>query len=254
MGSNNMELQPASYKEACVFIKKHHNQHIPSQGWKFGIAVNDGESIVGVITVGRPVAPYKDDGWTLEVTQCCTDGTKDAGSRLYASALKATKAMGYKRLITYTLISESGLEEKSDHIPGVSSGVGSKERATLNSVVMFPPEKKAVVTDIENLRTQLEAAKRLFEKQGYYDWTKEVSDALDRMNQDDFSFLERLWLKFAPTCDIDDLIIIAPHLHVPSLTPEQADALNDELAKVANETFAAIERVRDKRTSQISNS
>ena len=249
MGSNNMELQPVSYKEACEFIKKHHNQHVPSQGWKFGIAVNDGENIVGVITVGLPVAPYKDDGWTLEVTQCCTDGTKDAGSRLYASALKATKAMGYKRLITYTLISESGVEEKAGHIPGVSSGVGSKERATLNSIVMFPPEKKAVVTDIENLRIQLETAKRLFEKQGYYDWTKEVSDALDQMNQDDFSFLERLWLKFAPTCDIDDLIIIAPHLHVPPLTPEQADELNDELAKVANETFAAIERVRNKRTS-----
>jgi len=253
MGGNHMELQPVSYKEASAFIEKYHNQHVPSQGWKFGIAVNDGERIVGVITVGRPVAPYKDDGWTLEVTQCVTDGTEGANTRLYSSALKATMAMGYKRLITYTLISESGIEEAKGHIPGVTSGVGSKERATLNSIVMFPPEKKTAGSDIENLRIQLEGAKRLFEKQGYHDWTKEVSDALDRMDQGDFSFLERLWLKFAPTCDIDDLIIIAPHLHVPPLTQEQADQLNDELAKVANATFAAIEGVRNKRASLASN-
>jgi len=103
-----LELQPITYKEACVFIEKHHRHHLPPQGWKFGIAVNDGEKIVGVITVGRPVARHYDDGWTLEVTRCCTDGTKNAASCLYGAAWRAVKAMGYKRLITYTLQSEPG--------------------------------------------------------------------------------------------------------------------------------------------------
>jgi len=104
-----VELQPIAWDEAKQFIAEHHRHHIPPQGWKFGIAVNDGERVVGVITVGRPVARNLDDGWTLEVTRCCTlDGVKNAASMLYGAAWRAAKAMGYKRLITYTLESETG--------------------------------------------------------------------------------------------------------------------------------------------------
>jgi hypothetical protein len=109
--SNNslLELQPITYKEACCFISQHHSHHLPPQGWKFGIAVNNGEKIVGVVTVGRPVARGNDNGWTLEVTRCCTDGSKNVASKLYMAAWRAVRAMGYKRLITYTLQSEKGV-------------------------------------------------------------------------------------------------------------------------------------------------
>ena len=103
-----LELQPITFKEACEFIKRHHRHHLPPAGWKWGIAANDGEKVVGVITVGRPVARHYDNGWTLEVTRCATDGTKNTASFLYAAAWRATRAMGYKRLITYTLIEEPG--------------------------------------------------------------------------------------------------------------------------------------------------
>lgn len=103
-----LELQPITYKEACAFIDQYHRHHLPPQGWKFGIAVNDGEKVVGVVTVGRPVARRLDNGWTLEVTRCCTDGSHNACSILYSAAWRATKAMGYKRLITYILDSEPG--------------------------------------------------------------------------------------------------------------------------------------------------
>lgn len=108
-----LELQPVSFGAACKFIALNHRHHLPPQGWKFGIAVNDGEKIVGVITVGRPVARHLDDHWTLEVTRCCTDGTKNAASMLYAAAWRACKALGYKRLITYTLITEPGTSLKA---------------------------------------------------------------------------------------------------------------------------------------------
>ena len=101
-------LQPITLAEANVFICQHHRHHIPPVGWKFGIAVNDGEAVRGVITVGRPVARHLDNGWTLEVTRCCTDGAKNASSMLYGAAWRAVKALGYRRLITYTLASESG--------------------------------------------------------------------------------------------------------------------------------------------------
>lgn len=104
----SLELQPISYPEACRFISKYHRHHLPPQGWKFGIAVNDGTKIVGVVTVGRPVARMLDDGWTLEVTRCCTDGTPNAPSKLYGAACRAAFSLGYKRVITYTLKSEPG--------------------------------------------------------------------------------------------------------------------------------------------------
>lgn len=108
-----LELQPITFPEACEFIGRHHSHHLPPQGWKFGIAVNDGEKVVGVATVGRPVSRMLDDGWTLELTRCCTDGTKHAASMLYGAAWRAAKALGYKRLITYTLKDEAGTSLKA---------------------------------------------------------------------------------------------------------------------------------------------
>lgn len=98
-----LELQPITFAEASVFIAEHHRHHLPPTGWKYGIAANDGENVVGVVTAGRPVARGYDDGWTLEVTRCCTDGTKNAASMLYAAAWRAARALGYRRLVTYTL-------------------------------------------------------------------------------------------------------------------------------------------------------
>lgn len=103
-----LQLQPITYSEACEFIRRWHRHHLPPQGWKFGIAVNDGKKVVGVITVGRPVARHLDNGWTLEATRSCTDGTQNVNSKLYSAAWRAARALGYKRLITYTLMTEPG--------------------------------------------------------------------------------------------------------------------------------------------------
>lgn len=104
----SLEITPITFAEANAFVKKHHRHHAPVQGCKFCLAVSHQEKVVGVAIVGRPVARRLDNGWTLEVNRCCTDGTKNACSMLYAAAWKATKALGYKRLITYTLPGEGG--------------------------------------------------------------------------------------------------------------------------------------------------
>lgn len=108
-----LQLQPITWQEACTFITAHHRHHLPSVGWKYGIAVNDGEKVVGVVTVGRPVARHFDNGWTLEVTRCCTSGEHNAASMLYGAAWRAARALGYRRLITYTLIEEPGTSLKA---------------------------------------------------------------------------------------------------------------------------------------------
>jgi hypothetical protein len=107
-----LSLRPVSLREANAFVQEHHRHHRPVPGAKFGLAVaRDGATaghIVGVAIVGRPVARHLDDGWTLEVTRLCTDATPNACSKLYGAAQRATRALGYTRLITYTLPAEGG--------------------------------------------------------------------------------------------------------------------------------------------------
>lgn len=110
-----LELTPVTLAEANKFVEEYHRHHRPVTGHKFSIACTDTErdQIIGVVIIGRPVARYLDDGWTLEVTRCCTDGTRNACSMLYAAAWRAAKAMGYKKLITYTLDTEFGSSIKA---------------------------------------------------------------------------------------------------------------------------------------------
>lgn len=76
-----VELVPVTLKEANAFVEKYHRHHRAVTGHKFSIAASDGEKIVGVVIVGRPVSRYLDNGITLEVTRLCTDGTRNVVSR-----------------------------------------------------------------------------------------------------------------------------------------------------------------------------
>ena len=105
----SLELQPITFSEAAVFINEHHRHHVAPIGHKFSIGINDGEKVVGVAVVSRPTARMSDDGYTAEVTRLCVlEGIKNGCSMLYQACWRAARAMGYHRLITYTLASESG--------------------------------------------------------------------------------------------------------------------------------------------------
>jgi hypothetical protein len=105
-----LTVTPINFAEANAFVATYHRHHKAMPGCKFCIAVSDTEGKVrGVAMVGRPVARNSDNGYTLEVNRVCTDGAKNACSMLYGAAWRATKALGYRRLITYTLPSEGGV-------------------------------------------------------------------------------------------------------------------------------------------------
>lgn len=107
---SKLAIIPCSLKEANYFVEQHHRHHKPVTGHKFSIAIIDEKcKIRGVAIIGRPVARFNDDGWTLEVNRVATDGCKNACSALYAAAWRAARAMGYRKLITYTLIREPGI-------------------------------------------------------------------------------------------------------------------------------------------------
>lgn len=103
-----LSLVPVSLKDANAFVAEHHRHHKPARGHKFSIGCAAEGRLVGVAIIGRPVSRYLDDGRTLEVNRLCTTGEQNACSILYAAAARAAKAMGYSKVITYTLDSEPG--------------------------------------------------------------------------------------------------------------------------------------------------
>ena len=109
-----MRALPLELKEANTFVEKYHRHHAPVHRDKFRFGcINDDGKLIGVIQLARPVNRYLDDGLTIEVVRCCTDGTKNACSFLYSKGARIAKEMGYKRIITYILESEDGASLKA---------------------------------------------------------------------------------------------------------------------------------------------
>ena len=138
-----MTLTPISLSEANAFVALWHRHHKPVVGHKFSIGCEADGRLAGVAIVGRPVSRYLDDGKTLEVNRLCTDGTKNACSFLYAAAARAARAMGYQRIITYTLDSESGssLRAAGWSCAGMAGGkcwTGSRKPAS----ALYPAQMK----------------------------------------------------------------------------------------------------------------
>ena len=105
---DHLEIVPCSIGDAREFIAQHHRHHDPPVSGLFAVAVAIGETIEGVAIVGRPVARGLQDGFTAEVTRVATLGARNACSMLYGAAWRAARALGYRRLVTYTLTAEPG--------------------------------------------------------------------------------------------------------------------------------------------------
>jgi hypothetical protein len=103
-----LTLIPMTLREARSYVEQHHRHHAAPQGGLFAIGAEGGGSVVGVVIVGKPVARMLADGWTAEVTRLCSDGTRNVCSLLYSAAWRAARAIGYRRLVTYTLPEEGG--------------------------------------------------------------------------------------------------------------------------------------------------
>lgn len=138
-----LEIVPCELAEANEFVRRHHRHHRRVPGHKFSLAVTDGKEVLGVAIVGRPKARMLDDGLTLEVMRVATDGTRNACSALYGACRRAVFALGYKRLVTYTLPEEGGasLRGAGWKLIGEAGG-GSWNRKERPRVDKHPLQKK----------------------------------------------------------------------------------------------------------------
>lgn len=108
MTDRTLDVVPVSFAQACEFVAEHHRHHEPPNGHRFSLGVAAGNRLVGVAIVSHPIARHLMDGRTLEVIRSATDGTPNANSMLYGAAWRAAKALGYRRLVTYTQAGEAG--------------------------------------------------------------------------------------------------------------------------------------------------
>ena len=138
-----MLLVPISLKTANAFVAEHHRHHKPVVGHKFSIGRAQEGQLVGVAIVGRPVSRHLDDGLTLEVNRLCTTGEKNACSMLYAAAARAAKAMGYHKIITYTLDTEPGISLRAAGWVCAGPAGGKRWTGERRPVVdLYPPQMK----------------------------------------------------------------------------------------------------------------
>lgn len=101
---------PLTLPEANSLVAKWHRHHAPIPGgfgWFCVGAVVD-RRIVGCAIAGRPTNRNNDDRQTVEVLRLATNGTGNTCSALLGACARAARAIGARRIITYTLTSESG--------------------------------------------------------------------------------------------------------------------------------------------------
>lgn len=139
----SVELIPITQREAFAFVRRHHRHHQPPIGSLFQIAVAREGEVAGVAIVTRPVSRMLDDGWTAEVGRVATDGTPNACSMLYGACWRACRAMGYRKLVTYTLPSEGGASLRGAGWRCVGkAGGGSWSRKGRPRVDLHPTQEK----------------------------------------------------------------------------------------------------------------
>ena len=109
MSRRALNICPLKREEASEYIREHHRHHDPSISDIFRMGIHDGARVCGVATVGRPVARAFDDGRTVEINRVCVEeGIENGASMLLGACRRAAWALGFTRVVTYTLVAEGG--------------------------------------------------------------------------------------------------------------------------------------------------
>jgi hypothetical protein len=103
-----LHLVACTITQARAFVAAHHRHLGAPVSGLFAVGVAQRSELVGVAIVGRPVARGLQDGSTAEVTRVCTLGARNACSMLLGACRRGCIALGYQRLVTYTLAAEPG--------------------------------------------------------------------------------------------------------------------------------------------------
>ena len=135
---------PISIQDARIWVDRIHRHHRAPLSGLFAVACAEGDEVIGVAIVGRPVARMLQDGWTVEVTRVAVEqGHKNACSMLYGACWRAARALGWRKAITYTLQSEAGTSVKAAGWKCIGeAGGGSWNRPSRPTIDKHPTQRK----------------------------------------------------------------------------------------------------------------
>lgn len=142
-----IELRPLTLREANAAVARWHSHHKPVRGCRFCIGAFVDGVLVGAAIVGRPVAQVLDDGLSFEVTRLCTDRHPHVASRLLGATWRAARAMGCRRLVSYTRKDEAGTCYRAAgwqpaEVPGRPWTTGNKQNRWLPG--LYEPSSEIV--------------------------------------------------------------------------------------------------------------
>lgn len=115
-----LRLVPVTLAEGRAFIARHHRHSRAPLRWICGVGLDLDGKLVGVACLEGPRAPQLCDGETVEISRVCTLGTRNGASKLYGAMVRAAAALGYRRVVTYTLSSEPGSSLRASGFEPVS--------------------------------------------------------------------------------------------------------------------------------------
>lgn len=105
-------IVPVTLRRANDFVSMFHRHtgRTSRNGGKFAMPIANAGALMGVAIVGNPLSATLMDGLTAEVLRVCVTPFVPRGScsQLYGACWRAWRAMGGRRMITYTLESEDG--------------------------------------------------------------------------------------------------------------------------------------------------
>ena len=109
-----LTIEPVSFAAMQAFVGDHHTHCAPPVCWRFGAAIHNGRTRIGVVSIGNPVAPaLMSRGW-VEVNRLCVRRDTapqlvwNACSQLYGYAAREAASRGFRKIITYTRKDEMG--------------------------------------------------------------------------------------------------------------------------------------------------
>lgn len=142
-----MKIRWITQKEANEFIVKHHRHHDAVVGSITQVGLFIENELAGIAVISRPVSRRLDFRRITEVTRLCTFGTENACSKLYGAAARIAREMGFEKIQTFILQSESGISLKASGWVLEEENCGGEKWHGRAHINLFgeekrPPEKK----------------------------------------------------------------------------------------------------------------
>lgn len=142
-----LRIGPVTLPVAQAFVASHHRHCRPPVTWRFGAAVFNGATMLGVVMVGNPVARGLCGRGIVEVNRLCVRRDLpralawNGASMLYGFAAREAARRGWSKIVTYTRADEDGTSliaagwTAESTVRGRGWHGGNRSRSNTNSFV-----------------------------------------------------------------------------------------------------------------------